>query len=266
MSITISELSFTYPDGRCGLKDINLHIKKGRKTAVLGINGSGKSTLLYHLNGTFMPQKGTVQILGMELEKKNLMEIRKKVGFLFDYPDNQLFATTVGRDVSFGPMNYGWGQERIEPAVDYALSQVGMLELKEYPPYQLSLGQKKRVAIAGVFIMEPDIILCDEPFSGLDPLAEEQFKSVLDQWISLGKTIVFSTHNVDLAYEWADDAVVMHNGTLLASGKCRQVLGDKEVMNRASLKAPLIARLFEGFENKPESISEAVNMLKKYRR
>lgn len=262
MIVQITNLSYTYPDGTQGLRDIHLHIPAGRRTAVLGMNGSGKTTLLYHLNGTFLPQQGQVNVLGTDVTKKTLASLRRQVGFLFDYPDHQLFATSVERDVAFGLRNFGCKSSEIDNRVEQALAQVNMEKLREKPPYQLSLGQKKRAAIAGVIAMEPTLMVCDEPFSGLDANAQEQFQMILDQWVQEGRSMVFSTHDIDMAYAWADDAVVMAEGQVLCHGPVREVLEDMAMLQEAKMKPPMLVQLFSHHHPKPRNITEAVGMMK----
>lgn len=262
MAVEIKNLSFTYPDGTKGLDNISVCMARGKRTAILGINGSGKSTLLYHLNGTFLPQEGQIKVLDEPVTKNNLEIIRKKVGFLFDYPDHQLFATTVARDVAFGPRNYRFSETDASEMADLAMKKVGISDLREKPPYQLSLGQKKRTAIAGILALKPDLIVCDEPFSGLDTYAEEQFKEVLDEWINEGKSLIFSTHDIDMVYGWADEVVIMAEGKILQIGCAEHMLNNKELMQRAKLRRPILAEIFEGRTEKPRTTSEALKYIK----
>ena len=261
MSVEIQQLSYHYPDGTCALMEITLNLPAGKRIAVLGINGSGKTTLLYHLNGTLLPQQGKVTVLGEPVQKNNLKNLRKKVGFLFDYPDHQLFATTIARDVAFGPRNLQLGEEEIHKRVREALDNAGLRKLSEKPPYQLSYGQKKRTAIAGVTAMEPDLIVCDEPFAGLDPYAQKQFQLLLNQWVSTGKSLIFSTHDMELAYAWADETVLMSENRVLAYGPTVKILQDQSLMNQARLPRPILAQLFENQTEKPRSIEEALKKL-----
>jgi len=261
MIVQITNLSYTYPDGTQGLRDIHLQIPAGRRTAVLGMNGSGKTTLLYHLNGTFLPQQGQVKVLGTQVTKKTLASLRRQVGFLFDYPDHQLFATSVERDVAFGPRNFGFPASEVDTRVKESLAQVNMENLREKPPYQLSLGQKKRAAIAGVIALEPPLMVCDEPFSGLDANAQEQFQKILDQWVKEGRSMVFSTHDIDMAYAWADDAVVMAEGQVLAHGSVGEVLEDLVMLQAAKLKPPMLVQLFARHLQKPRNMTEALAMI-----
>ncbi|NLC77657.1 MAG: ABC transporter ATP-binding protein [Clostridia bacterium] len=262
MAVKLNNVSFTYPNGRIGLREVNLHLKSGKKTAILGLNGSGKSTLLYHLNGTILPQTGSVEILNLKVHKKNLREIRRQVGFLFDYPDHQLFSTTVYQDLKFGLDNYGYAEEEKKERIMQVAGELGITQLLDYAPYQLSLGQKKKVAIAGLIVLEPSIIVCDEPFSGLDGSGLLQFKELLDNWAAKGKTIIFSTHDVDLTYEWADEVVILSEGRVLKQGPTGEVLTDEDSYHRAGLVNPLLYDLFSHLEFKPKNAREAKEYLR----
>ena len=265
MAVTVKDLWYSYPDQTCALNGIDLSISKGKKTAILGINGSGKSTLLYHFNGTFLPQKGSVKVLGIPLVASEVETIRKTVGFLFDMPDHQLFATSVKRDVAFGPRNHRYSKTEQEQAVVRAMSQVGITEFADKPPYNLSLGQKKRTAIAGILAVSPEVIVCDEPFSGLDRVAADQFQVVLDDWVKEGKTLIFSTHDLDLVYAWADQVILMHLGKVLAAGEVCSIMSDQQLMDTAELRRPILAELFADRQEKPRTQKEAVELLRKER-
>lgn len=262
MAIQIKNLNFVYPNGRRGLNNVNIHIKPGKKTAILGVNGSGKSTLLYHFNGINLPQKGSVKVLDMEVREKNLRQIRREVGFLFDYPDHQLFSTTVYQDIKFGLDNYKFAESAKEKLILKAACDLKIQELLDCPPYQLSLGQKKKVAIAGLIVLSPSIIVCDEPFSGLDGYAMIYFKELLDDWIQQGRTVVFSTHDVNLSYEWADEVVILKDGEILKSGSAAEVLADGEVYKQAGLIMPMLYDLFAGIRDKPKNVEEAKKYIK----
>jgi cobalt/nickel transport system ATP-binding protein len=259
-ALEIENLSYTYPDLTPALQGINLKIKAAKKTAILGTNGSGKTTLIYHVNGLIASQEGSIKVDGLALGKNTLAEVRRKVGLLFDNPDNQLFSTTVFSDVAFGPRNMKLGDHEVVARVNSALKRLGLEDLAERPPYCLSLGQKKRAAIAGLLAMEPRILVCDEPFSGLDPSVGLQLRELLDELIEKGTTLVYSTHDVDLAYAWADEVVVMKNGKILASGLV-DLLQDEDLMARASLQLPVLARLFKNSCSRPRTVEEALALL-----
>ena len=221
-AIEVQGLSYTYPDGTKAIRDLNLHIEKNKRVAVLGANGSGKTTLFYHFNGLILPQEGQVKIFGEEVSKENVKTIRQKAGLLFDNPDNQLFSTTVFNDIAFGPRNLGLDEKVVLERVQKAMDLVSINDLKHKAPYNLSLGQKKRVAIAGILAMEPALLLLDEPFSGLDPRSHKHFLNILDDLFFKDTTQVISTHDVDMAYSWAEEVVILDKGKIFVSKTVRE--------------------------------------------
>lgn len=249
-------LSYVYPDKTPAFQDINLQIKEKKKTAILGVNGSGKTTLIYHLNGVIPAQQGHVILQGVSVEKKHMQEVRKKVGLLFDNPDDQLFSTTILNDIAFGPRNLKLDAETVHQRAMESMSRVGIEDLAERPPYSLSLGQKKRAAIAGLLAMKPEILAFDEPFSGLDPEAAVHFREILDQLVQEGATLVYSTHDVDVAYGWADEVVIMKSGNILDCGGY-DLLRNEAVLQEASLPMPTLAKLFGHWEKPPRTVEEA---------
>ncbi|OIJ14194.1 energy-coupling factor ABC transporter ATP-binding protein [Anaerobacillus arseniciselenatis] len=249
------------------ISDISLQIPVGAKVALLGPNGAGKSTLLHHLNGLKLPQNGSVSIMGVPLNKKSAKAIRQKVGLVFQDPDDQVISGTVWEDVQFGPRNLGLSEEEIEEVCNVALGSVGMLEFKSRAPYQLSYGQKKRVAIAGILAMKPDIVILDEPMSYLDPQGQDEVAALLQGLSFMGKTVLLSTHDVDFAVSWADMIILMKDGQLLASGG-PELLTDEEWIRKSNLHLPRIARLFRmvpnlNVENLPKNEQEAARLLHK---
>jgi cobalt/nickel transport system ATP-binding protein len=261
-ALEIENLCYTYPDLTLALKGINLKVREAKKTAILGANGSGKTTLIYHINGLIPVQQGSVKVRGKIVNKESVKYVRRLVGLLFDSPDNQLFSTTVFSDIAFGPRNMRLAETEVNKRVEKILTVLGIDELAERPPYCLSLGQKKRVAIAGLLTMEPQLLVCDEPFSGLDPAVANQFRDLLDQLISGGKTLLYSTHDVDLAYAWADEVIVMKGGSILAAGPV-ELLQDDRLMEKACLQLPVLARLFKNSVYSPRTVEEAAQMLGK---
>ena len=259
-ALEISDLSYAYPDGTPALHKINLKIKAQRKTVILGTNGSGKTTLIYHMNGTIPAQEGSVKVFDSPICRENIFEVRREVGLLFDNPDNQLFSTTVYGDIAFGPRNLRLDRETVDKRVKTAMHKVGIEELAERPPYSLSLGQKKRAAIAGLLAMKPTILACDEPFSGLDPNVCEHLRGIFNELKERGTTLVYSSHDVDLAYAWADDVVVMKNGRVLEAGEVK-LLQDESLMRNACLPLPVLAELFKNSSYKPRTVKEALDLL-----
>lgn len=263
-AISVKDLYFRYPDMTCALDNINIDIKKGSKTAVLGPNGAGKSTLLLHLNGIKKPTSGEIYIMGDKISNSNIRSIRKQVGLVFQDPDDQVFSSTVYEDVAFGPRNLGFSTHEIEEKVGMALKTVSMSDYADKSPLNLSYGQKKRAAIAGVLAMEPDIIVLDEPVAYLDPAGRDSLFHVLDLLNSEGKTIIAATHDVDLAAEWADNIVVISEGKVIANGG-REVLMDEDVIFEANLRLPIVSAIFKRLNIQgrlPVTIDEAVEMIK----
>ena len=260
-AIEINGLSHHYHDGTAALRDINLTLAKNRKHAILGANGCGKTTLLMHLNGLLLPQTGSINVLGQPVTKKNLRAIRQKVGLLFDNPDNQLFSTTVREDVAFGPFNLGCSESEIRQRTDHAIVSVGIDHLAEKPPHNLSLGQKKKAAIAGLLSMDLELYAMDEPFSGLDPQSVTEFLKILDDLYRKGCTLVISTHDVDLAYSWADEIVILAEGRIAVTGH-HEILHDAALMQESRLQRPLLAHIFEGTGLCPRNPQEAAVCLR----
>lgn len=244
-SVQVRGLSYTYPDGIRALHDVNLSIPAGTRVAVMGPNGAGKSTLLLHFNALILPQAGEVRILGDLVEKRTAAAIRRRVGLVFQDADDQVFSSTVWEDVIFGPLNAGLPvQETVERA-ELALRAVDMYDQRDRPPYALSYGQKKRVAIAGVLAMQPEIVVLDEPMAYLDPQGQDDITSLLEGLHLMGKTVIVSTHDVDFAAAWADMVILMKDGEVLAAGGT-ELLVDPDVVTRARLRLPVVARLFQG--------------------
>lgn len=226
----------------------------------MGANGSGKTTLLHHLNGLLLPQQGKVKIFGQPVDRKSLRDIRTAVGLLFDNPDNQLFSTTVYNDIAFGPRNLNLKDETVDRRVQRVMDLVEVEHLKDKPPFNLSLGQKKKVAIAGILAMEPQLLLFDEPFSGLDPASARQVIGIMDTLYKQGCTMVVSTHDVNMAYGWADEILVLNNGEVIARGSV-DLLGDRELMAKAQLEMPMLVEIFQGIGLKPRTVQEANRLL-----
>ncbi|SFG75529.1 cobalt/nickel transport system ATP-binding protein [Desulfotomaculum arcticum] len=256
--IKVKDLFFTYSDGTRALNGVSFAIEEGSRVAMLGPNGAGKSTLLLHLNGLHLPQQGSVSVRGREIGKKTEKWVRTAVGMVFQDPDNQVFSSTVWEDVSFGPINMGLNSAEINNRVSKALHAVGMYEYKEKPPYHLSYGQKKRVAIAGILAMEPGVIVLDEPMAYLDPSGKEQVVNILDDLHQRGITIIIATHDVDLAAEWADHIIIVKDGRVLANGGS-ELLTQKKIVEEASLTYPLVSRIFLNIPELAVAVPRTVN-------
>lgn len=260
-AIEIHDLSHRYHDGTEALRNISLKVEGNLKLAILGANGSGKTTLLMHLNGLLAAQTGSVDIFGEAVTKKNLQTIRRKVGILFDNPDNQLFSTSVFDDVAFGPYNMGYSEPEIRRRTEDALSSVGIRDLTDKPPHNLSLGQKKKAAIAGLLSMDLELFAMDEPFSGLDPGSVEEFLAILDDLHRNGHTLIISTHDVDLAYAWADEIVILAEGRIVASGSSDLLRGET-LLKESRLRVPLLVQIFEETGCSPRNSQEAADCLR----
>ncbi|WP_078552996.1 ATP-binding cassette domain-containing protein [Bacillus alkalicellulosilyticus] len=264
-AIDMKDVVYEYPDKTKAVNNLSLQIPIGAKVAILGPNGAGKSTLLHHLNGLKLPQSGSISIMGMPLTKKHLKSIRQKVGLVFQDPDDQVFSSTVWEDVQFGPKNLGLSAEEVKGVCEVALGSVGMLENKEKAPFHLSYGQKKRVAIAGILAMKPDIVVLDEPMAYLDPQGQDEVAALLQGLHFLGKTILLSTHDVDFAASWADTIILMKEGSLLSVGGPELLVNEESIRN-AKLHLPRIARLFRLLpnvdnDNLPKNEQEAVRIV-----
>ena len=234
-ALEISDLIFSYPDGRQVLNSVNLQINRGERVALLGPNGAGKTTLVMHLNGILLSDQGIVKVAGIKVDKENLFEVRKRVGLVFQDPDDQLFMTTVRDDVAFGPSNIGIQGEELNEVVDYALDQVKMKEFADRPPHHLSFGQRRRVAVATVLAMKPDILVLDEPSSNLDPASRRELAEIL---LNLDVTIFMVTHDLPYALEICPRAAILNNGKIVADGNTRDLLGDEELMESNRLELP----------------------------
>ena len=238
-SLQIKELAFAYPDGNQALFGVNLSINKGERVALLGPNGAGKTTLVMHLNGIHPTMQGEVRIAGVVVDSKNketLKQIRAKVGIVFQDPDDQLFMPTVGEDIAFGPYNMGLRGEELNRVVDEALTQVGMLEFKDRPPHHLSFGQRRRVAVATVLAMKPEILVLDEPSSNLDPASRRELADILR---SLDITMVMVTHDLPYAYELCARSVILKGGVIVADGSTHEILTNSALLAANRLELPV---------------------------
>jgi cobalt/nickel transport system ATP-binding protein len=248
MLFEIENLVHEYSDGTLALDNVTLSFDRAERIALLGTNGSGKTTLLNHLNGILKPTSGKILFDGKPLkyDAKSLLELRKRVGFVFQDPNDQLFAPTVKQDVAFGPLNLGYNTEKVKAIVEEALKTVGMSEFAEKPPHFLSLGQKKRVALAGVLAMEPEVIIMDEPTSNLDPRATSEILHLLLQLNKeKGITLLLATHDVDMVPLFATKMYVLNKGKLVSQGTPKESFSNGELMRQVNLRSPRLTHLFE---------------------
>ena len=234
-ALEVRGLAFAYPDGHPALCGVDLRVERGERVALLGPNGAGKTTLVLHLNGIHVPAAGEVRVTGVPVAKPALKEIRRRVGVVFQDPDDQLFMPTVRDDVAFGPANSGVRGAELDRRVHAALAAVGMEGVAERPPHHLSFGQRRRVAVATVLAMDPDILVLDEPSSNLDPAGRRELAEVLR---SLDLTMLMVTHDLPYALELCPRSVVMDGGVIVADGPTAEVLGDRELMAAHRLELP----------------------------
>ncbi len=223
---------------------MNFVAPRNLRIAVIGPNGAGKSTLFRHLNGVIMAQSGQVLVRGEPITRKNLKEVRKFIGIVFQNPDDQIFAPTVEQDVAFGPTNLGLDEKTVMHRVDEALGLLDIEYLRNRAPHHLSGGEKKRVAIAGVLAMEPGVLVMDEPTAGLDPRGRDDLvRFVNSLWAQYGMTVIFSTHELDLVTSMADYIYVMDQGRILAQGTVPEIFEQEEMLHRIRLDLPVIPKL-----------------------
>ncbi len=245
IQLSTENLSFTYPDGTQALKNINIEIEKGEKVAIIGPNGAGKSTLFSHFNGLTEPTSGCVNIEGkpISFEKDELLKVRQKVGIVFQDPNDQLFAPTVKEDIAFGPMNLGLSYDEVEKRVEDALKMVGMENYEDKTPHHLSGGQQKRIAIAGIIAMKPELMILDEPTAGLDPDGVEKVLNILNQLNEEGMTLIISSHDIDMISKYADKIFVLYNGEIIESGNKNKIFSDMELLKKAHLRTPITTEI-----------------------
>ena len=245
IQLSTENLSFTYPDGTRALKNINIEIEKGEKVAIIGPNGAGKSTLFSHFNGLTEPTSGCVKIEGkpISFEKDELLKVRQKVGIVFQDPNDQLFAPTVKEDIAFGPMNLGLSYDEVEKRVEDALKMVGMENYEDKTPHHLSGGQQKRIAIAGIIAMKPELMILDEPTAGLDPDGVEKVLNIMNQLNEEGMTLIISSHDIDMISKYADKIFVLYNGEIIESGNKNKIFSDMELLKKAHLRTPITTEI-----------------------
>jgi cobalt/nickel transport system ATP-binding protein len=233
--LDLREVAFAYPDGHQALYGVDLQVQRGERVAVLGPNGAGKTTLVLHLNGILQPGAGTVSVSGMPVVKDNLAEIRRRVGIVFQDPDDQLFMGSVRDDVAFGPRNLGVRGAELDRRVMDALEMVGMADFVDRPPHHLSFGQRRRVAVATVLVMEPEIVVLDEPSSNLDPASRRELADILT---GLDVTLMMVTHDLPYALQLCPRAIVLSGGIVAAEGSTFDILTDDALMKSHRLELP----------------------------
>jgi cobalt/nickel transport system ATP-binding protein len=234
--VDFKNVVFRYPDGTEALNGVSFRITHGESVGIVGSNGAGKSTMLLHMNGYLMPTAGTVTIGDLQLTRKTQQEIRRKVGIIFQNPDDQLFMPTVQDDVAFGPLNLGMTPEQVQERVTEALTAVNSLALRDKPPHHLSGGQKSAVAIASVLAMDPDILVMDEPAANLDPRSRRTLINLLKGFVH---TKIIASHDLDMILDVCNRCIVIRNGTVVADGPSKEILSNKALMEENNLELPL---------------------------
>ena len=247
-AIETRELCYTYEDGTTALDHVSLKAERGRITGILGANGAGKSTLFLNLNGVLTPQSGEVLLDGAPVrrDRKGLAELRRRVGIVFQDPDDQLFSADVYRDISFGAVNLGLPEAEVRHRVEAAMERTGVAHLRDKPTHALSFGQKKRAAIAGVLVMEPEVLILDEPTAGLDPQGVSGLLALLEQLRDgLNMAILLATHDMDVVPISCDYAYLLGQGHVLLEGTPGELFSKPEVLRANQLRLPRMAHLME---------------------
>lgn len=243
--LKIRDLYYVYGNGQAALDGVSTDIHEGEKIAVIGSNGAGKSTFFLNVNGVLTPESGEIRYRNTIINKKNLRELRKNIGIVFQDADNQIIASTVSAEVGFGPMNLKLPKEEVLKRVSEALTYMNILDFKDRPPHYLSGGEKKKVSIADIIAMKPEIIIFDEPTAALDPVNAQMLEEVLAKLSREGKTMLISTHDVDFAYRWAQRVLVFCQGKIIADGTPLVIFQDEAILKRANLKKPMLLEAYE---------------------
>ena len=233
--LEVSGLAYAYPDGHQALYGVDLSLARGERVSLLGPNGAGKTTLVLHLNGILEAGQGSVEVSGVRVTKKTVADVRRRVGLVFQDPDDQLFMPKVADDVAFGLANMGIKGSELTDRVQHALEQVGMAEFADRPPHHLSYGQRRRVAVATVLAMEPEILVLDEPSSNLDPASRRELADIV---LSLDITVLMVTHDLPYALELCPRSVVLSDGAIVADGATGDILADEDLMRAHRLELP----------------------------
>lgn len=244
--LKVSDVSYTYSDGHRALNEINLAIEKGERIAILGPNGAGKSTLFQLFNGLLLPTSGTVTVKNLAVQKGNLAEIRRTIGMVFQDPDDQLFNSSVRQEIAYGLMNMRVSGQALEDAIAWALDVVGMQGYETKSPHNLSGGEKKRIALASVLAMKPEVMVLDEPTAALDPRGVSKLVKLLNHINqTLGITLIFATHDVDIVPLLADRVFLLSKGEIVLGGTIEEVFRHKEILRNIELRLPRVAHLAE---------------------
>ena len=265
--IEVEDVQFSYPSGVNAIKGVSLKIFKGERVALLGPNGSGKSTLMLLMAGLLTPQKGAINVFGKSTSSKEFPKLRRRIGVVFQDPDDQLFTQSVAEDVEYGPKNLGLPEAETKQRSEEVLIKIGINHLKNRPPHRLSFGEKKKASLATALVLKPELLILDEPTANLDLVSRRGLIGMLNELNREGATLLVATHDVEALPELADRVVVISAGTMLGEGKTSEVLRDMKLLGSAGLEQPAIAKLFselrtaELVKDTPVTISDAVREL-----
>lgn len=251
--IKAENVSYTYDgNNQKALNGLNLKIRRGAKVAFMGGNGSGKSTFFLCLNGIRRPDEGTIYIDGKPVEytRKGLLDVRSKVGIVFQEPDDQLFSASVYEEISFGILNLGADEDTARREVERVIEELEITPFQDRPAHALSGGQKKQVAIADILVMHPEVMILDEPAAALDPKHTRKVQEIVDRLSEKGITVLMATHDIDYAYAWADEIVLMHEGKVIRQGTPAQVCTNRQALEEASLELPVVVKIYERLREK----------------
>lgn len=248
--LQVKNLHYSYDGKKMALDGVHVAIREGERIAVIGSNGAGKSTFFLNINGVLTPEEGEILYRGVQITRKSLKQLRKNIGIVFQDADNQIIASSVMAEVSFGPMNLKLPKEEVSERVNTALDYMNLSALKNRPPHYLSGGEKKRVSIADIIAMKSEVIVFDEPTASLDPVNAAMLEEVLDKLSSEGKTLLISTHDVNFAYRWANRILVFCGGQIIADGTPLEVFQNEKIRIRANLKRPTMLDVYEALVSK----------------
>ncbi|MEM2431491.1 MAG: ATP-binding cassette domain-containing protein [Candidatus Bathyarchaeia archaeon] len=262
----VENVYFTYPNGVEALKGVSLRVEDGEFVAIMGQNGAGKTTLVKHFNGLLKPTKGRVLIDGIDTRNVSVATLSRKVGFVFQNPDHQLFSETVEDEIFFALKNFGFDERVISERVDWALNLLDLTQYRKTSPFMLSGGERKRVALASVLAWDPKILILDEPTIGQDNYQKERLRQFIIQMNQQGKTVIIVTHDIEFVVECEPRVVLMANGKIIADGEAKKILTDPELINRSSLVLPEITQVFLrlndfGFPSNVINIYEAKRLI-----
>lgn len=265
-------IKYHYDDGTSALDDLNIQIEKGKKTAIIGGNGAGKSTLFLNFNAVLKPQKGHILFDNKKVyyDTPNINRLRKNIGLVFQEPDHQVFSSSIYQEIAFGPLNFGWPKDEVKEKVQQVMELMQIEHLKDRPTHYLSYGQKKQVAIASILVLEPKVIILDEPTAGLDPMHTRKLLELLNGLSEKGITLIVATHDVNFAYSWAESIHVMKQGKVIRSGTPEEIFSDEAILDLADMEMPYLVSLtkkYNQISNKdqkklPKTEDELIQIMK----